>query len=178
MRNTVALLLLMSAWTLGTQAQPRFEVDPTWPQPLPDKWILAQIGGVCVDSHDHIAIVDRSNITDEEAQTNIPVPTFVMFDQAGEVVNSWGDPDVVPTDVHGCSFDAEDNLWVAGNGDAIVQGYSHDGELLLQIGTKGLFDTADGSMEAEFTNQRRDRLNRPSGAVVDPDTGDIYISDG
>ena len=178
MRNAGTLILLLFAWTLGAQAQPQFEVDPTWPQALPEGWIFAQIGGVCVDSHDHIAIVDRNNITDEEKQTNIPTPTFVMFDVAGKVVDSWGDPDVVPSDVHGCSFDAEDNLWVAGNGDAIVQGYSHEGELLLQIGTKGLFDSADGSSEAEFTNESRDRLNLPSGAVVDPDNGDIYISDG
>jgi len=101
-----------------------------------------------------------------------------MFDLAGEVVNSWGDPDVVPADVHGCSFDAEDNLWVAGNEDAIVQGYSHEGELLLQIGTKGLFDTTDGSADAAFTNESRERLNTPAGAVVDPDTGDIFIADG
>ena len=65
MRNTAILVLILSAWTLGAQAQPRFEVDATWPQPLPEGWIFAQIGGVCVDSHDHIAIVDRNNITDE-----------------------------------------------------------------------------------------------------------------
>jgi DNA-binding beta-propeller fold protein YncE len=99
-----------------------------------------------------------------------------MFDMAGKVVNSWGDPDVVPTDVHGCSFDADDNLWVGGNGDAIVQGYSHDGELILQIGTKGLFDTDDGTEGGEFTNMSRERLNLPSGAVVDD--GEIFISDG
>ena len=176
MRNTAIRVLILSAWTIGAQAQPRFEVDTTWPQPLPAGWIFAQIGGVCVDSHDHIAIVDRNNITDEETQTNIPVPTFVMFDMAGEVVNSWGDPDVVPTDVHGCSFDADDTLWVGGNGDAIVQGYSHDGELILQIGTKGLFDTDDGTEGGEFTNMSRERLNLPSGAVVDD--GEIFISDG
>jgi DNA-binding beta-propeller fold protein YncE len=178
MKNAAKLALLLSAWALSAQAQPRFEVDPTWPKPLPERWIFAQIGGVCVDSHDHIAIVDRSNITDEEKQTNVPTPTFVMFDRAGKVVNSWGDLDVVPADVHGCSFDEDDNLWVAGNEDAIVQGYSHEGELILQIGTKGVFDTTDGSVDAPFTNQSRERLNRPSGAVVDPDTGDIYVSDG
>jgi DNA-binding beta-propeller fold protein YncE len=178
MRNTAILVLSLFAWTLGAQAQPQFEVDAAWPQALPAGWIFAQIGGVCVDSHDHIAIVDRNNITDEETQTNVPVPTFVMFDMAGKVVNSWGDPDVAPTDVHGCSFDADDNLWVGGNGDAIVQGYSHDGELILQIGTKGLFDTDDGTEEGTFTNASRDRLYTPSGVVVDPDNGDIYISDG
>ncbi len=178
MRTPMSLFVLLAAWTIGAQAQPKFAVDPTWPQPLPDKWIFAQIGGVCVDSHDHIAIVDRNNITDEEKQTNVPVPTFIMFDRAGKIVKSWGDTDVVPTDVHGCSFDTDDNLYVGGNGDAIVQKYSHDGELLLQIGTKGVFDSSDGSEDGRFTNQSRDRLNLPSGAVVDPTNGDIYVSDG
>lgn len=178
MRYAVTLMLFLFTWQAGAQAQPRFEVDPYWPQPLPDRWIFAQIGGVCVDSQDRIAIVDRSNITDEEKQTNVPTPTFVIFDRAGEVINSWGDPEIVPTDVHGCSFDSDDNLWVAGNEDAIVQKWSQDGELLLQIGTKGLFDSSDGSFAAPFTNKSRERLHRPAGVVVDPDTGDVFIADG
>ena len=159
-------------------AEPRFEVDPSWPKPLPERWINGQVGGVCVDSHDHIVIVDRRNITDEERETNIPAPTIIMFDLTGNVIDSWGEPEIVPDGVHGCSFDAEDNLWIAGNRDAIVQKYSHGGELLLQIGTKGLFDTVDGTQESELTNSSRERLHRPAGAVVDPNTGDVFIADG
>jgi hypothetical protein len=29
---------------------PRFEVDPLWPKPLPNKWILGQTIGVSVDA--------------------------------------------------------------------------------------------------------------------------------
>lgn len=178
MHSKASLILLMSVWAVSAQAQVRFEIDPAWPKSLPERWVFGELGGVCVDSHDHIAVVDRRNITREEMQTNIPAPTFVMFDRAGNVVHSWGDPKVVPTDVHGCSFDAEDNLWVAGNEDAIVQGYSHEGKLLLQIGTKGLFDTADGTQDGPHTNKSRERLNTPAQAVVDSGTGDIYIADG
>lgn len=159
-------------------AEPRFEIDPYWPKPLPDRWINAQVGGVCVDSQDNIVIVDRRNITDEEAETNVPVPPFVMFDQAGNVIRSWGDPEVVPAGIHGCSFDAQDNIWVAGNRDAIVQKYSHEGELLLQIGTKGLFDTHDGAEGGRLRNRARDRLHRPAGAVVDDLTGEVFVADG
>ena len=178
MRTVTIPVLLVSVWCLGAQAEPRFEVDPTWPQPLPEGWINAQVGGVCVDSHDHVVIVDRRNITEEEMETNIPTPTLIMFDMAGNVINSWGDPDLVPQAVHGCSCDTEDNGWIGGNQDAIVQKYSHDGELLMQIGTKGLFDTEDGTRETDLTNASQDRLHRPSGAVVDPDTGNVFISDG
>lgn len=155
-----------------------FEVDPTWPRPLPDNWINGQVGGVCIDSHDHIAIVDRRDITEEEQETSVAVPTFVMFDLDGEVVGSWGDPNKVPDRVHGCTFDAEDNLYVGGNADGIVQKYSHDGELLLQIGTRGEVDSVDGTFDTAGTNSARDKLYMPSGVAVDPDNGDIFISDG
>jgi len=172
------------AWTpvrvnvMPAAVAPRFEFDPSWPKPLPERWINGQVGGVCVDSHDHVVIVDRRNITDEEAETNVAAPPVIMFDQAGNVVDSWGDPAVVPDGIHGCSVDAHDNIWIAGNRDAIVQKYSHAGELLLQIGIKGLFDTSDGTEQGRLRNRARDRLHRPSGAVVDDLTGDIYISDG
>jgi DNA-binding beta-propeller fold protein YncE len=178
MRFTTILVLLLSVFWLTARAAPRFEVDPTWPRPLPDRWINGQVGGVCVDSHDHILIVDRRNITEEEMETNIPTPTLVMFDFDGNVIDSWGDPNVVPEGVHGCRFDSQDNVWIAGNDDAIVQKYSHNGELLLQIGARGLFDTVDGTQEAPFTNSSHERLHRPSGAVVDPETGNVFISDG
>src|SRR5258708_27465360 len=38
---------------------PRFEVDPLWPKPLPNKWILGQTIGVSVDASDHIWIIHR-----------------------------------------------------------------------------------------------------------------------
>ena len=141
MRIPTILVLFLGSWVLTSQADQTFEIDPWWPKPLPEGWINAQVGGVCVDSQDNVLIVDRRNITEEEMETNVPVPTFVMFDMEGNVIKSWGDPDVVPQAVHGCSFDSEDNVWVAGNQDAIVQKYSHDGELLMQIGTKLQFDT-------------------------------------
>lgn len=25
---------------------PRFRVDPSWPKPLPDNWVIGQIGGI------------------------------------------------------------------------------------------------------------------------------------
>ena len=106
-------LALSATWLLSlalfAQAQPRFEVDPTWPQPLPEKWITGQLSGVCVDSHDHVVVVNRRNITDEEAETSINAPSIVMFDSAGNVIQSWGDPNVIANSIHGCSFDSDTN---------------------------------------------------------------------
>src|ERR1700690_3404700 len=38
---------------------PRFEVDPFWPKPLPNHWILGQTIGVSADTQDHIWIIHR-----------------------------------------------------------------------------------------------------------------------
>src|SRR5436190_20867881 len=43
----------------GVQA-PRFEVDPFWPKPLPNKWILGQTIGVSVDAQDNVWIIHRA----------------------------------------------------------------------------------------------------------------------
>ena len=50
------------ALTVTAQSAPRYEVDPSWPAPLPERWITGQLGGVCVDAHDHIAVVNRRNM--------------------------------------------------------------------------------------------------------------------
>jgi DNA-binding beta-propeller fold protein YncE len=166
------------AVALAAQSPPRFEVDPTWPKPLPEGWVWGRLGGVCVDSHDHIAVVDRRDITAEEAETSRPAPPITVFDAAGNVIASFGDPKAVPESIHGCSFDQEDNIWVGGNGDGIVQKYSHDGKLLLQIGKRRAFDTSDGTRNGNANNSGQDRLFLPAGVAVDPANGDIYVADG
>ena len=171
-----AAALLCSAPSL--LAQTKFTVDATWPGPLPDKWITGQVGGVCVDAHDHIVIVNRRDITDEEQETGLQAPPILMFDLAGALVRSFGDPAKVPTSIHGCAFDAQNNVYVAGNNDGILQKYSHEGQLLLQIGTKGVVDTSDGTAKGTMKSSAKDRLFNPSGMAIDPANGDIYVSDG
>ena len=67
---------------------PKFETDPSWPKPLPEGWITGQLGGVCVDSHDHVIVVNRGDITNEEKETSLQAPPIIMFDAAGNVVSS------------------------------------------------------------------------------------------
>jgi DNA-binding beta-propeller fold protein YncE len=44
----------------GVEA-PMFEVDPLWPKPLPNDWVLGQAIGVAVDAEDHVWIVHRGD---------------------------------------------------------------------------------------------------------------------
>ena len=142
---------------------PQFEVDPSWPKPLPERWVTGELGGVCVDGNDHIAQA---------------APPVMEFDQTGNVVNSWGDRQVMAESLHGCSFDAQGNIWIAGNGDGFVQKYSRDGKLLLQIGVKGKVDSADGKVKSRFLNASPVAFYSPTLVAVDPENGEVFVSDG
>ncbi len=73
----------------STGKTPGFVVDPAWPQPLPNNWILGQIGGLYVDLHDHIWVYNRPRtMTNEEAGLEGPVPGAV--NEKGQPVNGLG----------------------------------------------------------------------------------------
>lgn len=38
---------------------PSCQVDPFWPRPLPNQWLLGSVTGVAVDSRDHVCAVHR-----------------------------------------------------------------------------------------------------------------------
>ena len=58
----------------STGKTPGFVVDPSWPQPLPNNWLLGQIGGLYVDPHDHIWVYNRPRtMTTDEAGLEGPV---------------------------------------------------------------------------------------------------------
>jgi len=81
---------------------PMFEVDPFWPQPLPDHMVLGSAIGVGVDSRDHVFIVHRGNLTERTeggADADPPIgeccraaPPVLVFDPEGNLVDSWGGP--------------------------------------------------------------------------------------
>lgn len=176
--------LLAAAFYVGAAAAdaggqlPRFVVDPYWPKPLPNRWVTGEVGGICVDRNDHVFGINRRNVTALEARVGkVAAPPVIEYDQDGNVVAAWGDPDVVPLAIHGCFVDHENNLWIAGSGGGMVQKYSHDGsKLLLQIGSRTTCDGPCG--ETASLNSSTTVLNQPADIAIDPDNGDIYIADG
>jgi hypothetical protein len=109
---------------------PHFEPDPYWPKPLPNNWMLGQVSGIYVDSHDHIWVTSRPRTLDNndkyaalnppEADCCIPAPPIMEFDQAGNLVQGWGGPGAGyewPDNEHGIFIDYKENVWVGGNSD-------------------------------------------------------------
>src|SRR5713226_2027407 len=108
---------------------PRFEVDPLWPRPLPNKWILGQTIGVSVDGQDHVWIIHRAGSLEPgevhattnppTAQCCAPAPPILEFDAAGTLIGHWGGPGQGynwPDSNHGITVDYKGNVWIGGNG--------------------------------------------------------------
>ena len=182
----------------GRPATPTYRVDPFWPKPLPSDatqispttgmpkpWVTGEVAGTCVDSQDHVFTVNRGNLVAPEDVTAVPSPPVLEFDREGNLVNAWGNRATMPNGLHGCFVDFQDNVWIAGNGDGIVQKFTHDGQtLLLQIGTKGKCDwpgnnfACGNSANDPAANQSHTLLNQPADVAVDPANGDVYVADG
>ena len=195
-----------------TNKVPTIQVDSFWPKPLPSSddprtspaylgekgtatgqfkpWVTGDVTGTCIDSGDHVFIVTLGNLVSPENVEAVPSPPVIEFDAAGNVVNAWGIRNVLPNGIHGCFVDYQDNVWIAGNADGIVQKYSHTGTLLMQIGTSGVCDNPPGntcgnSGANPLANQSKTLLNQPANMYIDPNPdpvtgqrGSIYIADG
>ena len=166
----------------AAQAQsgaPRYEADLTWPKPLPERWVIGGLGGLCVDAQDHVLILNRQDVLDVDLNAGKLAPAMIEFDPAGNVVNSWGDPKLLDPRLHSCHFDNEGNVWIASAPSGMVQKYSHDGsKLLLQIGKKGVLDSSDGTDKGKPLNSNAAQFFMPSSIFVDRQNGDVYVSDG
>jgi DNA-binding beta-propeller fold protein YncE len=178
--SAISILSILTAGEADAQINPpKFEVDPSWPKPFPHRWVTGDVGGTCVDSQDHVFVISRSNLEAKEKKIALLAPPVIELDRDGGVVNSWGDRKTMPDRLHGCFVDSQDNVWITGTEDGFIQKYSHDGsKLLLQIGTKGILDTSDGTPSGNAMNSSHTSLNGPSGLAVDSANGDIYIADG
>lgn len=180
---TLGFMLLALSVSAGAAGVPRFAVDISWPKPLPNQWVLGEIGGIAVDARDHIWVYQRPrSLTDDErgaasdppsSKCCRPAPPVLEFDAEGNLLSAWGGPGPGfewPEREHGIFVDANDHVWIAGNAktDAQVLKFTRDGKFLQQFGRAG---------RTSGSNSPTD-LGRPALAVSDIATGELYIADG
>lgn len=156
---------------------PMFEVDPMWPKPMPNNWVMGQTIGLGVDDRDHVWIIHRGNDPNNLDRTEYaepppaegrggggaaaapgkvseccyPAPPVLEYDAEGNLVGHWGGPGQGyewPGSNHGIVVDHKGNVWIGGNGP----GDSH----VLKF-------TRDGKFVAQFgkANARRDPSSPP-----------------
>jgi hypothetical protein len=168
----------------GERVAPRFEVDPFWPKPLPNHWVLGSAIGVSVDSRDHVWIIHRGASlnpqTEASAGVNTPegecctaAPPVLEFDPEGNLVGSWGGSGEGfdwPESNHGITVDHMDNIWIGGNGanDAHILKFTRAGRFLLQLGEPG----ANGGSNDPVN------FGRVAKISIDAAANEAYVADG
>ncbi len=162
---------------------PHFEVDPFWPQPLPNKWILGRTIGIAVDDRDHLFVVHRdqdSMFMNQElgldrgnAECCTAAPPILELDAAGNLINAWGGPGdgyTWPESNHGIEVAPDGNIWIGGNGsgDSHVLVFTRDGQFVREIGIPG--EPVDSLSTVSF--------GRVAEIAIDRSAGEAYFADG
>lgn len=170
-------VLIFATATLASQARqvPTFRVDPAWPKPLPNRWIIGAVAGVAVDSRDHVWITHRPATLQPNETRSIwkAAPPVLEFDASGTLVSSWGGPGAGydwPQYEHGIYVDGKGNVWLGAGGekDAHILKFTRAGTFVMQIGKPG---QGRGSNDTE-------NLGAPANMVVDAAANELYVADG
>jgi hypothetical protein len=126
-----ALVIAIGAWQplaradndQGKGKKPTFEVDASWPKPLPapvgsdgvaHTWVTGEIAGNCIDQRDNVYTFNRGwevgatvngvlqgnesgAIVGQDASASaIPSPPVVAYDSEGNTIAGWGNPSLFP----------------------------------------------------------------------------------
>ncbi len=206
---TTIVALGIGSSILGRKAEasavqaPRFEVDPMWPKPLPNHWVMGNTIGVSVDASDHVWIIHRAGSLEAKeiyAVTNppgatccLPAPPVLEFDQEGNLIGHWGGPGQGydwPESNHGITVDYKGNVWIGGNGrgpqpkgEAPVEGQAPPAALfkdneILKFTQDGKFLMQIGKPGGSKGSNDIDNLKGPAKMFVDRKTNELYVADG
>ena len=180
------LFIILAALGAGAAAQdavPQFQVDASWPKALPNNWILGQVSGIATDRFDRIWVVHRprsltpreraAEAKPPEGKCCVAAPPVLVFDTSGNFLFSWGGPGQGydwPESEHGIFVDANDHVWLAGNGktDGQLLKFTMSGKFLLQIGKPGSGNDSNS----------KERLGSPADVAVDVVEREVFAADG
>ena len=174
---------------------PRFEVDPFWPKPLPNHWLLGNSIGVFVDEKDNVWMVhrgvanlnrDENGIANKIAECCAPAPPVLAFDKSGNLIKSWGGPGQGyewPTSNHGIAIDQTGAVWIGGNGpgDSQIMKFTQDGKFIAQYGKANARQSGTdpkGQPTFKPNSNDPDNFGRVAKITLDAKANEAYISDG
>ncbi len=181
----------------ATVQAPMFEVDPFWPKPLPNHWLLGSTIGVFVDPQDNVWIIHRSSATlnNNERGAELPKPTgeccagappVLQFNTAGDLLRKWGGPGQGfewPESNHGIAVDQKGNVWIGGNGagDSHILKFTQDGKFVAQYGKQNVHKgPANAEGLSTYPGDSNDPTNfgRVAKVTIDGRANEAYVADG
>ncbi len=143
---------MVSAVKLGS-GQFSYEVIVDW-EKLPDGYRWKEVAGVITDKKNNVYVFNRGD------------HPMMVFVSDGNFIKSWGEG--VFTRAHGVTLGPDDTLYCTDDGDHTVRQCTLDGEVLMTIGVPG-------QPAGMFSG---DPFNRCTHVALDPDNGDLFVSDG
>lgn len=166
----------------SSSGTPEFHVDPTWPQELPNDWIMGAVTGVFVDAQDHVWITHLpETLTPEETaavqdppmgECCVPAPAVLELDAQGQLIQGWGEPtqdiSVYPRNPHGIFVDHNDFVWIGTYRHHRIMKFTRNGTHVMTVGA---YDETGGSDSHEL-------LGGPAGIWVDPASNEVFVADG
>jgi len=211
----IVFLVVFGAWSsiegknstvrAASVEAPRFEVDPLWPKPLPNHWVLGATVGVSVDAKDHIWIVHRQNTlermetyaqqTPAAGECCVAAPPVLEFDEEGNLIGHWGGPGPGydwPVSMHGITVDYKGNVWIGGNGNGLggtrvtavqtpegtVGPGPYNDCMILKFTQDGKFLLQIGKAGQSKGSNDTENLRGPAKMWVDPKRNELYVADG
>src|SRR5579872_4060986 len=163
-------------------AVPTFQVDPSWPK-VPAKWKLGDASSIGIDAADHVWVLHRPRTLPAD-QLSKAAPPVIVFDGAGNYIQSWGGPGSGyewPEREHGIHIDNKGFVWIGGNncparglpglkavGDDQLLKFTQAGKIVMQIG-----HSSESTGNADTRN-----LHQPADAVVYRKTNELFVADG
>jgi DNA-binding beta-propeller fold protein YncE len=122
---------------------------------LPGELVFGKISAVAIDSKDRVYMYQR-----DRAKNG--TPPIVVFDGAGQYLQSWGEEIFI--DPHGIFISSSDELYAVDRDGHQVVKCALTGEVLLRLGHGG-----KPALQAPF--------NHPNDVAVS-ESGEIYVADG
>jgi DNA-binding beta-propeller fold protein YncE len=130
-----------------------YEVAENW-EKLPEGYWWRDAAAVVVDKRDRVYVFNRGD------------HPMIVFDKDGNFLESWGEG--VFKNAHGVTLGPDDTLYCVDDGDHTVRKCTLDGKVLMTIGVPGQHAGVYSG----------DPFNRCTDLALDPNTGDLYVSDG
>ena len=130
-----------------------YQVDVGW-EKLPPGYSWTDAAAVATDSKDRVYVFNRGD------------HPMIVFDSDGNFLSSWGED--VFTRAHGITQGPDDTLYCTDDGDHTVRQCTLDGKVLMTIGVPG-------KAAPLYSGEP---FNRCTHVAIDPNSGDLYVSDG
>ncbi len=121
---------------------------------LPQGWTFKEVVDVVVDSQDRVYVFNRGD------------HPMMIFERDGSFVASWGEGTF--TRPHGLTLAPDETIYCIDDQGHCIRKFTLDGQLLMTIGTPG----------EPVPRHSGQPFNQPTGVTFDPETDELYISDG